>query len=260
MSGTRKLLLGSVACVACAIALAASASTALAADLPTMKGPPPAPVAAPYSWTGFNVGVQGGYGWGDENDDLSTTVLRIPDDHFSANGAIGGAHVGYDQQFGSLVLGIRGEIDASGLNGSKSGVQTSNSGACFEGCAVSLSFHNTWQAFLLGRAGVAFDRWLVYATGGLAVGDDRESVTVTDLNNNRYVWTGAQTKTLTGGAIGLGAEYAFDEHWRLGAEWRYANFGRGDYSAASTTGFPKVVGYKAGFSENLALVDLSYRF
>ncbi len=135
--------------------------------------------------------------------------------------------------------------------------KTSTSGGCFEGCVVSLSFHNTWQAFLLGRAGVAFDRLLVYATGGLAVGDDRESVTATHFSN---VWTGAQTNTLVGGAVGLGAEYAFDEHWRLGAEWRYANFGMGDYSAASATGTPKVVSYKAGFSENLALVDLSYRF
>jgi outer membrane immunogenic protein len=239
--------------MACAMALAASASTALAADLPTMKGPPPAPVAAPYSWTGFNVGVQAGYGWGAESDDLSVTQLRITGDHFDANGAIGGVHVGYDQQFGSLVLGVRGELDASGLSGSITKTASYPS-VCFEGCSVS--FRNTWQAFLLGRAGVAFDRLLVYAVGGLAVGDDRESVT-TDVLYGPPFWTTSQTKTLYGGAIGLGAEYAFDEHWRFGAEWRYANFGRGDYSAAYGS---NVVSYKAGFSENLALVDLSYRF
>jgi len=258
MSGTRKLLLASAACAACAIALAASAATALAADLLTKKGPPPAPVAAPYSWTGFDVGVQAGYGWGNESDDLSATDFGVLSDHFDANGAIGGAHVGYDQQFGSLVLGVRGEFDASGMSGSIT--KTSSSGVCsFEGCAVSLSFRNTWQAFLLGRAGVAFDRLLVYATGGLAFGDDRESVTAKNFGSGD-VWTGAQTNTLVGGAVGLGAEYAFDEHWRFGAEWRYVDFGKGDYSAASATGVPKVISYKAGFSENLALVDLSYRF
>lgn len=250
MSKTRILLLTTVA-------LCAGASAAVAADLPTMKGPPPAPTPAPYSWTGFDVGVQAGYGWGVEQDDLSATAFGVLSDHFDANGAIGGAHVGYDQQFGSLVLGVLGEFDASGLSGSIT--KTSASGACFEGCVVSLSFRNTWQAFLLARAGVAFDRLLVYATGGLAFGDDRESVTATNFGTGD-VWTGAQTNTLVGGAIGLGAEYAFDEHWRFGAEWRYANFGKGDYSAASATGLPKVVDYKAGFSENLALVDLSYRF
>jgi outer membrane immunogenic protein len=240
--------------VACAVALTASASTALAADLlPTKKGPPPAPVAAPYSWTGFNVGVQGGYGWGDENDNLS--AYRVPADHFSANGAIGGAHVGYDQQFGSLVLGVRGEIDASGLSGSATAFIPNSPSVCFEGCSVS--FRNTWQAFLLGRAGVAFDRLLVYAVGGLAVGDDRESVTTNIFEGTPG--TASQTKTLYGGAIGLGAEYAFDEHWRLGAEWRYASFGKGDYSAALYEAV-HAVPYKAGFSENLALVDLSYRF
>ena len=250
MSNSRKLLLASAA-------LCAVASTAFAADLPTKKGPPPAPVAAPYSWTGFNVGIQGGYGWGAESDDLSVPAPNLAD-HFNVNGAIGGAHAGYDQQFGSLVLGVRGEIDASGMSGSIT--KTSLSGGCiYEGCSVSLSFRNTWQAFLLGRAGFAFDRLLIYVTGGLAFGDDRESVTAENFGNGD-VWTGAQTKTLVGGAVGLGAEYAFDEHWRLGAEWRYANFGKGDYSATSTNGLPAVVKYKAGFSENLALVDLSYRF
>ncbi len=180
--------------------------------------------------------------------------------------AIGGVHVGYDQQFGSLVLGVRGEFDASGLHGSTAG--NNYGGSCVEGCYVttaSLAFRNTWQAFLLGRAGVAFDRLLVYATGGLAIADDRESVTATEAFYDSYpgvpvdtygVWTGAQTRTLVGGAIGLGAEYAFDDHWRFGAEWRYASFGKGDYSAIG----PTTVNYKAGFSENLALVDLSYRF
>ncbi len=57
MSNTRILLLTTVA-------LCAGASAAVASDLPTMKGPPPAPTPAPYSWTGFDVGVQGGYGLG----------------------------------------------------------------------------------------------------------------------------------------------------------------------------------------------------
>ncbi len=176
MSITRSLALASVA-------LCAVASAAVASDLPTMKGPPPAPTPAPYSWTGFDIGLQAGYGWGVENDDLSTTdFIEVPIDHFSANGAFGGAHVGYDQQIGSLVLGVRGEFDATGLNGSTFGTSTTNVISACEGCSVtdaSLAFRNTWQAFLLGRAGFAFDRVLVYATGGLAIGDDRENVTAT---------------------------------------------------------------------------------
>jgi outer membrane immunogenic protein len=258
VSKSRKLLLTTVA-------LFAGASGALAADLPTMKGPPPAPAPVPYSWTGPNIGVQAGYGWGQESDDLSATQFNIIADHFAANGAIGGAHIGYDQQFGSLVLGVYGELDASGMQGDKNVTQ----GCLTEGCVVtnsSLAFRNTWQAFLLGRAGVAFDRLLIYAVGGLAIGDDRESldftrarVTSPPAQNVLGVWTGSQTRTLLGGAVGLGAEYAFDQHWRAGAEWRYADFGKAGYSAVSGgAGLP--VNYKAGFSENLALIDLSYAF
>jgi outer membrane immunogenic protein len=248
MSNRCKLLLASVA-------LCAIASPAFTADLPTMKGPPPAPVASPFSWTGFNVGLQGGYGWGVENDDLSLPT-QVTADHFTANGPFGGAHVGYDQQMGSLVLGGRLELDGFDLHGSTTASSPGSGGpACsFEGCTVSLAFRNTWQAFLLARAGVAFDRWLVYVTGGLALGDDRESATITQTIGGQLLGTGSQTQTLAGGAIGLGAEYAFDSHWRLGAEWRYVDFPKSSsYSAGS-------IPYKAGFTENLALVSLSYGF
>ena len=134
-----------------------------------------------------------------------------------------------------------------------------------EGCTVtqgSLSFHNTWQAFLLARAGVAFDRWLIFATGGLAFADDRENASVTQTYYSYEgvptvtVLSGSQTKTLTGGAIGLGAEYAFDAHWRFGAEWRYVEFPKSGFFVPGSPNIP----YKAGFNENLALVSLSYGF
>jgi outer membrane immunogenic protein len=259
---TRSLALASVA-------LCAVASAAAAADLPTKKGPPPAPVAAPFSWTGFDVGLQGGYGWGAESDDLSATEFAVTADHFSANGPFGGAHLGYNQQLGSLVIGLYGELDGFDLRGTGTASSTTNAitaPACIgEGCTVtdaSLAFHNTWQAFLLARAGVAFDRWLVYLTGGLAVGDDRENASVTETVYNfgnpggSNSWTGNQTNTLTGGAVGLGAEYAFDAHWRFGAEWRYVDFPRTNYLATGPTN----VSYKAGFSENLGLLSLSYGF
>ena len=264
MSKARSLLLASVA-------LGVGATSALSADLPTKKGPPPAPVIAPFSWTGFDVGLQGGYGWGVEGDDLSI-ILQVPEDSFTAVGPFGGVHAGYNQQFGSFVLGLYGEVDAFGLKGSDHTATTTTVDAavnCSEGCTVtdaSLTFRNTWQAFLLARGGVAFDRWLFFVTGGLALGDDHESVYAALPNGGALInalpvglaWTGSQTNTLVGGAIGLGAEYAFDAHWRFGAEWRFVDFPRADYSA--TDGNGGLVRYKAGFTENLALVSLSYGF
>ena len=49
--------------------LAFAAAPALAADLPVKAPPmPPAPV---WNWTGFYIGVNGGYSWGRSSRDLN---------------------------------------------------------------------------------------------------------------------------------------------------------------------------------------------
>jgi outer membrane immunogenic protein len=241
----RKQLLTSAA------ALALSVGAAFASDLPTHKAPPPPPAPAAFSWTGFYVGVQAGYGWGAESDDFSY-VPRVLDS-FDVSGPIGGAHIGYDQQFDTLVIGVVADIDASGIEGGKS---STFNGTYNEGVGVtSLSMRNTWQASLRARAGVAFDRLLIYGTGGVAFADDKETAAVND--PNFFAWSGSQTNTLVGWTIGAGAEYAFDRHWSASAELRYADFGKGSYSGSSNH---FVLDYSAGFDETLAQVGLSYRF
>src|ERR1700733_291282 len=83
---------------------------ALAADM-AVKAPPP--VAAPaYSWTGFYVGANIGYGWGNRDvtyapNDLPSLLLMtgVADGlgvfnptRFTNSGAVGGFQVGYNWQ------------------------------------------------------------------------------------------------------------------------------------------------------------------
>jgi outer membrane immunogenic protein len=240
--------------------LALSAGAAFAADLPTHKAPPPPPAAAPFSWTGFYAGVQAGYGWGQESDNLRFPggAPTIPvSDHFNIDGAFGGARVGYDQQFNTFVVGVVADVDATDISGSKTVSVPAGPGTLIS----SLSQNNTWQSSLRLRAGVAFDRLLIYATGGVAFADDQEKNSLrwdsTSFGNHLLSW-GSQTDTLYGWTAGGGAEYAFTDHWIGSAELRYADFGDGNFWTTDHHGHTEI--FHAGFDETLAQLGLSYKF
>src|SRR5580658_7207250 len=108
--------------IAGAFALAAGGQ-ALAADLPPPMAPPPrAPatyVPAPvpiFSWTGFYIGVNGGYAFGQSN---WTAPLPLGSTgNFNTSGFLAGGTVGGNYQFGSFVVGAEGDFDWSNLSGS----------------------------------------------------------------------------------------------------------------------------------------------
>ena len=94
------------------VLMAGVASSALAADLPTTKGPPPAPYFQPppaFNWTGFYIGVNGGWGFTDtHNDSFGNNI----------NGGLVGGTVGYNYQMGQFVIGYEGDVDWSDIRGS----------------------------------------------------------------------------------------------------------------------------------------------
>ncbi|MFD2222462.1 outer membrane protein, partial [Microvirga arabica] len=96
----KKILLSSVA-------LLGLATGAVAADLPSRRAAPAPMIAAVpvFTWTGFYVGVNAGYGW--SNDDFDSVDLADEDDD---GGFVGGAQVGYNYQIGSFVVGLEGDI------------------------------------------------------------------------------------------------------------------------------------------------------
>src|SRR3712207_5140617 len=105
----RTRLLGLLAATALTTA---GISAASAADLP-IRAAPPAPIiaAAPvFTWTGFYVGVNAGWGWRDDDDE--TVVLTGPGIPGGLVGTLnfgngndgnflGGGQIGYNYQIGS---------------------------------------------------------------------------------------------------------------------------------------------------------------
>jgi outer membrane immunogenic protein len=140
----KKILLSTVALVGLTV-------TAAAADLPSRKAPAmmaPVPV---FTWTGFYVGVNAGYGWGNDDNRGFNVVNRGNDD----GGFVGGAQLGYNYQMGMFVLGAETDLQYADLGGN------------FTVNGVRYGSDNEWFGTTRVRAGIAVDRFMVYATGGV---------------------------------------------------------------------------------------------
>jgi outer membrane immunogenic protein len=127
------------------------------------------------------------------------------------------------------VFGLEGDMDWSNIRGSA---------AC--GAGFSCETRNTWLSTARGRVGYAFDRFLPYVTGGLAVGDVKNSV----------AGVGSSTATKAGYAVGGGIEAALAGPWTAKVEYLYADLGR----SAS------VLGADTKFNANIVRAGLNYRF
>lgn len=207
-------------------AIALIAAPALAADLPRRSGAvAPAPVyAAPiFTWSGFYVGAQLGYGWGKDKANYNGTAAST-----SPDGMLGGVHVGYNWQSGAFVYGLEADLEYANLKDKK----TIN--------AVVYSSKIGTSGSLRLRAGYAFDRTLLYVTGGLAGADITHSNVTTKNSGVEYGWT-----------VGAGLEHAFTQNWSARVEYRYSDFGKSKWAANVN---------KADTTDHTVRVGLSYRF
>ncbi len=110
--------------IAVGSALVATCVAAQAADLPMPPAYQTPPVVVPvYNWTGFYVGVNGGYGWGNQ-DPFNLLTNRF--DQFSVpfSGGMFGGTFGGQIQSGRVVMGIEADIDWANINGSATVIPT----------------------------------------------------------------------------------------------------------------------------------------
>jgi outer membrane immunogenic protein len=251
------------------------AGPALAADLLKAPAMPMAPVSA---WTGFYIGGNVGYGWGDQAVNFSGAGLigtLIANGLVASSlasgpsGAIGGVQAGYNWQTGSFVLGIETDIDASGIAKSDSftALGTTTRPDWFTSADQALNFLGTVR----GRLGFTMmPSLLVYGTGGFAYGGANVNTTVTSathgsLTTNCPSFCGNPTgssSTLTGWTAGGGLEYMVTPNWSLKAEYLYFDLGTlsqtyGDNGAR----FPgSVVNTGTEFKGSLARLGANYKF
>lgn len=221
-----------------ALAAAATASGALAADLP-MRSAPPAPVpyvAVPvFTWTGFYAGVNGGYAWGDKSDRNYVWTYHGAFDVMDSvssrklEGGFGGGQIGYNFQSGALVYGLEADFQGSSIQNSRNSFPSvAQAQFGYTGLYTGrsqLDYFGTVRA----RLGYSFDRWLVYATGGLAYGDVKSGFNYTDTNVYGYGGSATVSRNTTkaGYAVGAGVEYAITPNWSAKVEYQYIDLGKG---------------------------------
>jgi outer membrane immunogenic protein len=148
----KKILLASVA-------LFGFAGAASAADLP-VRAAPPAPIIAAvpvFTWTGFYVGVNAGFGWNTNNESVFVPGVGLVDSG-SDGGFVGGGQIGYNYQIGSFVLGAEADIQYADLgNNNRNDLLFVTPGFV----AANNNNNNDWFGTVRARAGVAFDRALI---------------------------------------------------------------------------------------------------
>ncbi|EIZ83031.1 porin [Methylobacterium sp. GXF4] len=205
--------------------LAGMTVAASAADLPRRAAPPPVFTPVPvFTWTGFYVGVNAGYGF--DASSRNTTNYALPSGSLvnSANtnavvsvnnrsnndGFTGGAQIGYNYQFtpgSGVVVGIEADAQyvdfARRANGTLNYGVTGVPGTAFSAPRAFVATSGNGLDYfgtVRGRLGYAFDRTLVYATGGYAYGSGQDDQ---NFAGNRF-----RDSFRSGYAVGGGIEYA----------------------------------------------------
>lgn len=266
----RTIILGIIGFVALA------AGSASAADLPI--GPVYKAVVQPtaFSWTGFYVGGNVGYGWG--NSDPSTTteftssnywdIRSVPQVNTAGigrvlpSGFVGGVQAGYNWQTGGLVLGAEVDFDSAELRASRT------AGTAFA-CCVGNSFsmmqttNTNWLFTARGRFGWAIEHWLIYGTGGVALTDlSHRSIYADTFGAGENV---IDHGTKAGWVAGGGIQYAVTANWIIRGEYLHDSFD--SISSVSILGPTLITGcsctrmfHSVNFNNDIGRLGVDYKF
>jgi outer membrane immunogenic protein len=206
--------------------------------------PPPPPLPPPFTWTGFYIGGNIGGAWASGTLTDNFTDVSFDTDH---SGFIGGVQLGYNYQFRNLVIGVEWDFDWTSIG------ETSNSVFVPGFGTLRASADTDWITTLSARAGLTFDRWLVFVKAG--GGWVQNSTSITNLDSGAVIST---SRTNSGWLVGGGVEYAFNglEWTRWTAKLEYDFLQLSDRTA---TGFS---GDTFTFERDIQMLKfgLSYRF
>jgi outer membrane immunogenic protein len=195
--------------------LVLGAASAMAADLPMKAVPYMAPPV--FSWTGCYIGAHGGGGF--MRDTFS--------DH--GTGGLAGGQIGCNYQDGNWVIGLEGEGSWSGIKGtftSSEGISQVEALVIGSSNTEIFTTKNKWDASIAARAGITFDRTLIYGKAGWVWGKfDYSASEPACCGPFAPIETINGSATLNGLLVGIGIEHALTQNWTVKLEYDYLRFG-----------------------------------
>ena len=251
-------------------------SAAAAADLPVKAVPvmPPAPV---WNWTGFYIGLNGGYSWGHSSRDLNffnpingVTFATAAGTGRNLTGGVFGGQLGYNWQAANWVFGIETDAQWTGQKGST--VAFCPIAGCVPTAApagsvasAALSDKLEWFGTFRGRIGfLVTPTFLFYATGGGAYGSVKTDLALTGFtaaglpvgvvgstSSDRFGWT-----------LGAGLETMFAPNWSAKFEYLYMDLGSVSNSVVVPTalGIPLGANVSTRITDNIVRAGINYHF
>lgn len=202
-----------------------------------------------FDWTGFYVGVDGGYDWA--KSEWHNTAINGDYFVYDPKGWTLGGHVGVNKQMNSFVLGIEGDLNYGNVENNNGNFY--DSAGVFQGGYIGKSNVN-WQGSGRVRVGLAADRVMPYITGGIAIAD------------YDYGWanggaTYSANKMMTGWTAGAGIEFAVNDRLSVRAQYLYADYGAFNHGAYSDDqGVPGYAPYKVDLTTSTATIGMSLHF
>ena len=255
--------------------IVALAVPAMAADLP-VKAPPPVMAPLP-TWTGFYLGLNGGWSWGNSRREVNFVTSTggivtgggtITGSGQDLEGGLFGGQIGYNWQTDNWVFGIETDIQWANQRGSAvfncpATCVTAPSGVVRTGAVVDQNLE--WFGTFRGRGGFLVGQSaLLYVTGGLAYGSVQTDIALAGINaaGAGIAATASGSGTRVGWTLGTGLEWKFSPNWSAKIEYLYMDIGRTSNTAFLTTAAGTGIGVNltSRVTDNIIRGGFNYQF